>query len=50
MQAERSDATIQNTMVKPNCENSWPDIPFSSASGRNTTQVVAVEPVTESTT
>ena len=26
-------------MVKPNWENSWPDMPFKRASGRNTTQI-----------
>ena len=42
--AEMRDASIQNTMVKPRGLNIWPERPWRRASGRNTTQVVAVEP------
>ena len=48
--AEIREASIQNTMVKPRGLNICPDNPSSMARGRNTTQVVAVEPMMEFTT
>jgi len=47
---EIRDAAIQNTIVKPNGLNICPVIPCKNASGRNTTQVVAVPPSTDSHT
>ena len=47
MIAEIRDATIQNTMVKPRGRNISPVIPLNIARGRNTTQVVSVEPTTD---
>ena len=45
--AEIRDAAIQNTIVNPRGANICPDMPFKSASGINTTQVVTVEPKME---
>ena len=45
--AEKREATIQKTMVKPRGLNIWPDRPLSNARGMNTTQVVIVPPVME---
>ena len=42
--AEIRDAAIQNTIVNPRGANICPDMPFKSASGINTTQVVTVPP------
>ena len=50
MTEEIRDATIQNTMVKPRGLNIMPVMPASMARGRNTTQVVSVEPTTDSYT
>ena len=47
MIADIRDAVIQNTMVKPRGRNICPVIPPNMASGRNTTQVVSVEPITD---
>ena len=50
MAAAISEDTIQKTIVKPSWLNICPAKPLSSASGKNTTQVVTVEPIIEAST
>jgi hypothetical protein len=45
--AEIREAISENTIVKQSSPNSWPDMPFRNATGKNTTTVVRVEAVIE---
>ena len=48
--AESSEAAIQNTMVMPRGLKNCPESPLMKPRGRNTTQVVRVDPKTEAPT
>ena len=45
--ADKREASIQNTTVKPSGLNIWPVIPWIAARGIKTTQVVMVDPIME---